>query len=241
MAEQSSGIKMLRIEQVAEKIGYKKSTIYDWMNENSPRHKPHFPLPRKNGRSNRWFESEINNFCILEFGSTDKAAVESGCPVHSEASNIPSARQGKAIKAIGKTALPSGKPEIIPGNLQECPASVERNAEPPQSQIVQLDNEELAGAVLGEQQTISTQPLAATDLTVPAENANTPVDETSQTPDGAPVISSSQKPPMEPRKEISTISGHDANGKEITIQVETRIKRKRATPRFGKALLSDQA
>ena len=240
MAEQSNGIKMLRIEQVAEKVGYKKSTIYDWMNENSPRYKLNFPLPRKNGRSNRWLESEIDDFCIHKLDSSN-AAVKDGCPVDSEAPNVPSVPPGKTIKAIGKGTLPSGKPEMTPASLLECPVSLKQNTEPLQSHIAEIDGEKITGAVLGEQQTVSTQPLAATDLTVPAENANTPVDETSKTPDGAPVISSSQKPSMEPRKVISTISGHDANGKEITIQVETRIKRKRATPRFGKALLSDQA
>ena len=33
-------------KSVAEKVGYKESTIYDWMKSTSPRHKPHFPLPR---------------------------------------------------------------------------------------------------------------------------------------------------------------------------------------------------
>lgn len=239
MTEHSSELQMLKLEDVASLVNFKKSTIYDWMNKNSPRYKPHFPLPRKSGRTNRWFKSEIVEFYALEFGESN-AALKGGCPVDSEASNILPAPKKKATKAIGKGALPSSKPEMTPGSLLECPAPFKRNAEPLQSQITQLDGEKITGAVLGEQQTVSTQPLAATDLTVPAENANTPVDETSQTPDGAPVISSSQKPPMEPKKVISTISGHDANGNEITIRVETRTKRKRATPLFDKALLSDQ-
>jgi prophage regulatory protein len=226
MAEQSSRIKMLRIEQVAEKVGYKKSTIYDWMNENSPRHKPYFPQPRKNGRSNRWFESEIDSFCTLEFGGNSKAAVEGGCPVHSEASNIPSAPQGKAIKAIGKGALPSSNPEMIPGNLLECPESVEHNPAPPQSQIAQLIDEKIAGTVLGEQQIVATQQLTVIDLKATTEDANMPVDEMSIKPDGDPVISSSQKTPRETRKEVSTIMMTDAKGREQMIKVETRKKRR---------------
>ncbi len=132
MTEHSSGIQMLKLEDVASLVRFKKSTIYDWMNKNSPRYKPHFPLPRKSGRTNRWFESEINEFCAIEYGNSN-AAVKGGCPVDSDASNIPPASQRKAIKAIGKGALPPGKPEMTPTSPLECPASVKQNTDPLES------------------------------------------------------------------------------------------------------------
>lgn len=103
MAEQSNGIKMLRIEQVAEKVGYKESTIYDWMNPTSPRHKSHFPLPRKNGRSNRWFESEIDDFCVLEFGDIRNRPANN----RSQISNTPTAPSAGAsqVAAPGEAKI----------------------------------------------------------------------------------------------------------------------------------------
>ncbi|WP_316672985.1 AlpA family phage regulatory protein [uncultured Tolumonas sp.] len=52
--------KVLGIKDVAAMISISRSTIYDWMNPDSPRYDATFPKPIKlNGSSIRWFESEL--------------------------------------------------------------------------------------------------------------------------------------------------------------------------------------
>lgn len=56
----TANIRILRIKDVQKMIGIARSTIYDWMNENSPRYDPSFPKPLKLGKSSiGWFESKL--------------------------------------------------------------------------------------------------------------------------------------------------------------------------------------
>lgn len=58
-------IRVLRLKLVLERVGVSRSTVYDWMNLNSPRHDPTFPHPiRLSGGSGRcgaigWIESDL--------------------------------------------------------------------------------------------------------------------------------------------------------------------------------------
>lgn len=42
-------VKMLRIKDVMEKLGIARATIYDWLNDKSPRYDPTFPIQRRLG------------------------------------------------------------------------------------------------------------------------------------------------------------------------------------------------
>lgn len=173
MAEQSS-IKMLRINQVEEKVGYKKSTIFEWMKEGSPRYKSHFPLPRKNGKSNRWFESEIDDFCLLEFGgSNNHPSVGSAHAVNNrrEVAGISAAHPGDASKTMGKSRVPSSRSKPETANLPGNHASAEQDAEPPSDEVADLRVVKIARATLDAPQTVDKQPLVATDLFLAALDA----------------------------------------------------------------------
>jgi len=55
---------VLRMKQVIERLGVSRSTVYDWMNPQSPRHAQDFPLPiRLSAVAGRgavgWLESDI--------------------------------------------------------------------------------------------------------------------------------------------------------------------------------------
>lgn len=59
----SKPIVILRITQVMARTGVKRSTIYDWLNPEDPRYRPHFPRQVKLGASAvGWVESEIDAF-----------------------------------------------------------------------------------------------------------------------------------------------------------------------------------
>lgn len=57
-------IKILRRCDVEGMIGYKRSTIYDWIDPASPRYKPDFPKPIsfRGCTSVRWLESEVQGW-----------------------------------------------------------------------------------------------------------------------------------------------------------------------------------
>ncbi|MGE1069263.1 helix-turn-helix transcriptional regulator [Pantoea agglomerans] len=64
-----SSVKILRLTQLMRKIGVSRSTIYDWLNPNSPRYDANFPKQLRMGRQSvGWLESEIDewllNYCI---------------------------------------------------------------------------------------------------------------------------------------------------------------------------------
>ena len=63
-----SRVKILRLTQLMRKIGVSRSTIYDWLNPNSPRYDVNFPKQLRMGRQSvGWLESEIDawllNYC----------------------------------------------------------------------------------------------------------------------------------------------------------------------------------
>jgi prophage regulatory protein len=56
-------IKTLRVRSVAEKLQTARSTIFDWLNPDSPRHDPTFPKPLKLGKSvTVWIEEMIDDW-----------------------------------------------------------------------------------------------------------------------------------------------------------------------------------
>jgi prophage regulatory protein len=52
--------KLLTLKQVCEIVSFQRSYIYNMMSENK------FPRPKKYGRNNRWFESDIEQWLIKE-------------------------------------------------------------------------------------------------------------------------------------------------------------------------------
>ncbi|ARD39373.1 AlpA family transcriptional regulator [Edwardsiella ictaluri] len=66
----STNIKILRMNDVIQKTGLARSTIYDRLNHKSPRYDDSFPKPIKIGLSAvGWLEHEINAW-ILDKANT---------------------------------------------------------------------------------------------------------------------------------------------------------------------------
>lgn len=58
-------VKVMRIPDVTTHLGIGKSTIYDWMNEKSPRYDPTFPRPIRLGKSSvGWLASELDEWLL---------------------------------------------------------------------------------------------------------------------------------------------------------------------------------
>ncbi|HCH7783180.1 helix-turn-helix transcriptional regulator [Pseudomonas aeruginosa] len=56
-----SAVRILRLRQVQDRIGLSRSTIYDRLNQASPRYDSSFPKPFSLGGSAvGWLESEVN-------------------------------------------------------------------------------------------------------------------------------------------------------------------------------------
>lgn len=198
MAEQLGGIKMLRIDQVTEKVGYKESTIYDWMNPTSPRHKPHFPLPRKNGRSNRWFESEIDDFCINEFG---------------ESSNHPTTQRGR----VGERENAALISPVLAGEMKDDGAARPRKPSPGKITATEsipniAEPQLIPGAVLPE----------ATRTPKPTS----PEDNTSSQHVDLPAVSPVAIPRSSDKSRTTTMTQTDASGKKRTVTVEIPRRRR---------------
>lgn len=61
----STELRVLRIQQVAEKLSIGKSTIYDWLNPKSPRYDVAFPKPFKlGGKAIGWLSSEVDAWLL---------------------------------------------------------------------------------------------------------------------------------------------------------------------------------
>lgn len=59
--------RLIRIKEVASRIGIGRSTIYDWMNTKSPRFDQSFPKPIKIGpNSVAWLEQDINEWIMAK-------------------------------------------------------------------------------------------------------------------------------------------------------------------------------
>lgn len=59
-------INLIRLPGLRKRLGnIGRSTLYDWMNPNSPRHDPSFPVPIKlsySGGAIAWIESEVDEW-----------------------------------------------------------------------------------------------------------------------------------------------------------------------------------
>lgn len=65
MTTYTQTVKILRMRAVAAKLGIARSTIYDWLNANSPRHDPAFPKPYPLGKQSvGWLESELDEWVL---------------------------------------------------------------------------------------------------------------------------------------------------------------------------------
>ncbi|QJT18118.1 AlpA family phage regulatory protein [Aeromonas sp. 1805] len=58
-------VKVLRMPAVEDKLGVARSTVYDWLNPNSPRYDPTLPRPRHLGKQSvGWIESELDEWIL---------------------------------------------------------------------------------------------------------------------------------------------------------------------------------
>jgi prophage regulatory protein len=59
-------INLIRLPELRRRMGgVGRSTVYDWMNPNSPRYDPSFPIPIKlsyTGGAIAWIESEVDEW-----------------------------------------------------------------------------------------------------------------------------------------------------------------------------------
>ena len=66
-------VRILRLKDILFKVNVARSTLYDWMNERSPRHDPTFPKRVKIGiKSVGWLEDEVDSWILSRFGITHK-------------------------------------------------------------------------------------------------------------------------------------------------------------------------
>lgn len=64
-------VRILRLKDILFKVNVARSTLYDWMNERSPRHDPTFPKRVKIGLSSvGWLESEVDDWILSRFDVT---------------------------------------------------------------------------------------------------------------------------------------------------------------------------
>lgn len=76
-------LRVLRIQQVAEKLSIGKSTIYDWLNEKSPRYDHTFPKPIKlSAKSIGWLSSEIEAWLLNRVNLTREEHLSTLLPIH---------------------------------------------------------------------------------------------------------------------------------------------------------------
>lgn len=234
MTARSNSIKMLRIEQVEEKVGFKKSTIFEWMNPVSPRHKPHFPRPRKNGRSNRWYESEIDDFCIVEFGDINShLTAERGDAVNDrgEVDVIPALTQRAAIKTAGKSAASVCKSTPAIADIFERVASIAQNSEHLRSEVADVREQEIAGVVIDAAKIVAAHSLPSAGLIVDAPNAKPNMSNDGMPPALVDHTSASLFPSVPTTNESSAIKQTDANSNTRVIKVVVAKKRTfRAAP-----------
>lgn len=60
--------KLLRLSEVVERIGFKKSSIYLWISEGK------FPQPLKLGQSTRWVASEVESWLEKKIAEAPRKA-----------------------------------------------------------------------------------------------------------------------------------------------------------------------
>jgi len=63
MIQTNTEKRILRIKQLSTIIGLARSTIYDRLNPNSPRHDPSFPKPIRLGMTSvGWLQTEVDQW-----------------------------------------------------------------------------------------------------------------------------------------------------------------------------------
>jgi prophage regulatory protein len=214
---------------VAEKVGYKLSTIYDWMNPNSPRHKAHFPRPSKNGRSNRWFESDIDDFCILEFGGgNNPPSVENGRLANDrgEASPISVIPKRDVNETQDKSAFPSGESRRIPVDIPEKRVPVKQDVEVLRSPAADPSEEQIVCVALDQPQILTAHPLAAPGLIAATENEKLATLEDDVVVSPVDVAANPSLPTilLSTAKATVTVAQTDASGDKRTFVVVARKK-----------------
>lgn len=60
-------MKILRTKDVIAILCIGESTLYDWLQQKSPRYKSDFPKPRKIGSHNAWLEADIEKWLMVQF------------------------------------------------------------------------------------------------------------------------------------------------------------------------------
>ncbi|HDO1331737.1 TPA: AlpA family phage regulatory protein [Aeromonas veronii] len=74
-------VRVLRLKDILFKLNVARSTVYDWMNERSPRHDPSFPKRVKIGlHSVGWLESEVDSWILSRFDTNPSSASASTQP-----------------------------------------------------------------------------------------------------------------------------------------------------------------
>lgn len=65
MEQLPNQLSTISIQKLAKRLDHGKSTIWDWLNEKSPRHDPTFPKPIRSGKSStRWIVSEVDQWIL---------------------------------------------------------------------------------------------------------------------------------------------------------------------------------
>ena len=60
--EISSGLSILSFRETARRLNAGRSTLYDWLDEESPNYKPGLPKPVHLGKRTGFIEQEIDDF-----------------------------------------------------------------------------------------------------------------------------------------------------------------------------------
>ncbi|NWC91059.1 MULTISPECIES: AlpA family phage regulatory protein [unclassified Pseudomonas] len=65
-------LRVLRLKHVMDRVGLSRSTIYDRLNEHSPRHDRTFPRPVSlGGAAVGWLEADISDWIKSKLNKTD--------------------------------------------------------------------------------------------------------------------------------------------------------------------------
>ena len=68
-------LRVIRIKELTQKLSVSKSTIYDWLNENSPRYDPTFPKSVSIGQSCvGWLSTKVDEWLIGKYESQNPSA-----------------------------------------------------------------------------------------------------------------------------------------------------------------------
>ncbi|MEZ6992555.1 MULTISPECIES: helix-turn-helix transcriptional regulator [unclassified Aeromonas] len=69
---QHKPVRVLRLKDMMFKLSVARSTLYDWMNERSPRYDPSFPKRVRLGlKSVGWLENDVDQWILARFNQAD--------------------------------------------------------------------------------------------------------------------------------------------------------------------------